>query len=433
MFLVHFIMLVYTIGILLSMYRLYISYNWLRKEERLDFSTKLSNKFVLIVPVLREQTVILESLEHFDKLSQMDPTNIEVVYVTTSKEVKNAEILTTGELIEDYIENKMKGNLRVENYPLKKGVMAHQINWVLKKINDPNVIIGIYNVDSKISFDTLLEVDSKCKKEPNAVFQQYSLYKNVSNKILNQGVMWQNRWSILYELPKAICATRFSCKNKVLKIIFKEFNYVIGHGVYARNDIWKQVGGFPEDVLNEDNKLGYILNIYNIKIQPLVHWEYVGFAEKISVFIKQQSVWFNGPIYAFQYYKDVLKTDYNISKLEAFSYACRNFRNGLNWLFTPIIFSVACVLCFYHQEWFYLMGLIIEFWIFVSGFNILSNFVLNECVIHRKSSIAKILMCCFNSLFDYPYYIITCIGPILTVGRILLRRNTFENKYKTEK
>lgn len=84
-------------------------------------------------------------------------------------------------------------------------------------------------------------------------------------------------------------------------------NYVIGHGLYIKVIDLKTLGGFPEDTINEDACLGYLLNCNNIKIIPIPFLEKAESPNKVSIYIKQQTTWFNGPWYAFQYWKCKMK------------------------------------------------------------------------------------------------------------------------------
>lgn len=61
-------------------------------------------------------------------------------------------------------------------------------------------------------------------------------------------------------------------------------NYVIGHGLYIKVIDLKTLGGFPEDTINEDACLGYLLNCNNIKIIP------IPFLEKQNLQIEYQFI-----------------------------------------------------------------------------------------------------------------------------------------------
>ena len=80
-------------------------------------------------------------------------------------------------------------------------------------------------------------------------------------------------------------------------------NYVIGHGLYIRRSVLQSVGFFPENSINEDAFLGFLLNEARIKIIPFKELEHAEFVDRIDSYIKQQNVWFNGPFDAFKYYK----------------------------------------------------------------------------------------------------------------------------------
>ena len=53
-------------------------------------------------------------------------------------------------------------------------------------------------------------------------------------EIVFSAIMWQNRWSIAYELPRTIDNFKFG---------IKKFNYVIGHGIALSKEIYNKIGG----------------------------------------------------------------------------------------------------------------------------------------------------------------------------------------------
>lgn len=177
--------------------------------------------------------------------------------------------------------------------------------------------------------------------------------------------------------------------KKFLKL---KFNYVIGHGMAFKNEVIKKIGGYPEDEINEDNVLGYSLNKENIAIYAIPILEKIGFAKKTSVYIQQQSVWYNGPLYAFQYFSKILdRCSCFRERLRMFFVACLNFKNALNWYTEKVL---------------------------------LANKYLQK---KAKVSITNLFI---EVIF---WLIIHSTGPMLTLGKIVTNRNKQSNKYKTEK
>lgn len=270
----------------------------------------------LIVPVLNEQRIIEETYMHFrDIVNQFE--KVYVVYVTTEKEGPCS--ITTYEMIKRLMEADVcNKKIYLFHYPYKKGVMAHQLNYAidqLEKINPSlNFWIGIYNADSRISVSTIDYIINNINQKDclHKCFQQYSWYITKSNKshdILNSAALWQTRWTLVFELARV----RFQAALDSAKLpdsiyfILEKMNYVIGHGLYIKVIDLKTLGGFPEDTINEDACLGYLLNCNNIKIIPIPFLEKAESPNRVSIYIKQQTTWFNGPWYAFQYWKCKMK------------------------------------------------------------------------------------------------------------------------------
>lgn len=183
----------------------------------------LQRHFYLIIPVLREQAVIGETLRYFSKL-EGDMRHFSIIIATTRREVldhqKNAtrleelagdivggmqiekiydkyagvfdritlkkmhnlsglkkkeallkiqkaheEYILTNELAKDIaakINSETRhGFVKVIEYPNQTGVVAHQINYAVKSLNaiQSKDYIGIYNADSRPPLDTLIQAE----------------------------------------------------------------------------------------------------------------------------------------------------------------------------------------------------------------------------------------------------------------------------------
>ena len=178
-------------------------------------------------------------------------------------------------------------------------------------------IIGIYNVDSFPSKETFYYISQNIQK--GVTFQQVSYFDDENKMIMASAQNWQNRWSLVYELGKYL--SKFKKWN---------FKYTIGHGFFIYKKDLKKVGYWSDDEINEDNELGFRLLCNKIKIKPVPYLEKAGFAKNLSVYIKQQSIWFNGPLYAFKYFRKMKHKNFY-----AFCLAILNFKAAVSWLLFP--------------------------------------------------------------------------------------------------
>lgn len=414
------------VGSVLGLFRAIITLKWLKKNKPLQINDSyVKNNFFIVVPVLYEQSVIMNSLRHFSKLSN---ERVKVIYVTTEKEQKSGNEPTTAELIDNYLSENPVLNIERDHYPYPTGVMANQINWAVNKITDPDVWIGIYNVDSEINTDTLKYIDCKDK---NTVFQQYAYFLSSGNKVIDSAARWQNRWSFCFEFAKVI-ETMWKKKKRIPRLFsfLESFNYVIGHGLFFTKKQFDFFGGVPEDTLNEDNKLGYILSVKQVNLEPIPFFEKALFAHSIKVYIKQQSTWFNGPFYAFLYLRQILHSSDKLTAsfiFRSFILSFKNYWAAVNWCLFPLIVSVSVLIALFNSQPVHLILLFAGIFCYVS----IPNYV-GTRLIYNFENIKKPVKI-FTFIGDTFFFFIHCIGPLITIKKHITKQNSFTNKYKTVK
>lgn len=262
-----------------------------KRENKLKAIAKKTN-ILIVIPCLREQDIIIQTLNHFLELTD-NLENVKVLVVTTQKEdfekeknlylkeqfikdIKNNtelqklinkynKILSTneikeilkysksekiGEIAKDKIENSKTTNNLVNNfivqnhleekiyhfhYPNSEGIMADQLNYVLNNFefrDEKNYYFSVYNADSIPNKDTIKEIfDSINSNKFPKVIQQYSV--PISN------------WNKLSDLMKgfAIYQSNFELRYGLINSYFPHkllYTYVVGHGMYIRVDILKK-------------------------------------------------------------------------------------------------------------------------------------------------------------------------------------------------
>jgi hypothetical protein len=325
-------------------------------------------------------------------------------------------------------------NFKLINYPGENGVMSHQLNYAIKEISrneQKEFLLGFYNVDSKISPKILNQIYNSLMKDSESVFQQYSYYtynepSSFEEKILVHLSLWQSRWALHFELGRVLLSNKLKwlLSLKLLKL-FRSFHYVIGHGLFFSYQTWVDSKEFPEDQINEDACFGLKLYILNKKIKPINSLEKADFAERISIYSKQQSVWFNGPLFAFNYLDKDLR-EKNFSELvNALMGSLKLFSHALYWIGGPIfIYSYLFYLIIYcpisySLVWFLLI-------IYHSFFlNILTHRTLDKLGYHLPKT--------SGLFYGLGAYLLHAWGPMLCLYKTISGKNTISNKYKTEK
>lgn len=378
-----------------SIIRLNKSNNYIKSNVQKK-GNAINKKIYLIIPVMNEVKNIEKSICYFDKMKSY----VKVIYVTTSKEKNKATYYGIKKNIDKY----KTTNISLINCPNKFGTMANQLNYASKSLKE-NDIIGIYNIDSfppKETFGYVLE-----NLTDDTVLQQVSYFDDERSGILKSCQNWQNRWSLIYEM------------GKYLSNMDLEFKYTIGHGLFLKKSILDKVGYWSENDINEDNEFGFRLLCNEIKIKPIPYLEKADFAKSLKIYIKQQSTWVNGPLYAFSYNKKNKKNFKNILL------SLLNFKAFVSWWLFPLCTILMLIFSLIYNIYFFfiILFLIINY---ITVINYLSIKVLKKYgYIKKKNTI--------NIINDLLFFIIHSFGAYITLYKLITKKNTIRNKYNTEK
>jgi cellulose synthase/poly-beta-1,6-N-acetylglucosamine synthase-like glycosyltransferase len=422
------------------MVRLYTCHKWIKKgnqfAEHLDSNMLNENDVPLfiLIPVLNEQSIIADTYLHFRNLSKYY-SNVFIVYITTEKE--SVCTIKTYDIIENMIcEMGDQEKIHLMNYPNKNGVMAHQLNYAVNKIseerNSDEFWIGIYNADSRINKETLdFMIDNICSnKNGHTCYQQYSWYYKLGKRrggLLSSAALWQSRWSLTFEMPRARFQLFLQKLNipYFVKVILEKMNYVIGHGLFIKATDIKMLGGFPENTINEDAYLGYLLNCSNINITPIPILEKAESPSKLRVYINQQATWFNGPCYAFLYYNLYRNKQEKKVCLRELILACKLFCHTLYWILSPVLLLVICPLLTRNIMELMVWGIVVIVHLPLTHF--FTRLLIVKNADTEKTTVPK------SSLWCIIFYFVHCWGPIKNIFRQITRSNSINNKYKTER
>ena len=388
------IIVYYTIIILeifVGFWCLYRAFKYMYKQNKKEHDKELYNEkkanILIVIPCLREQDIIVQTLNHFLKLiGNME--NVKLLVVTTQKEeyernqilhlkdefikdVKNnmdlskligkynklmstndiKEILeysnteskeefiknkidsskTTSSVVKEFITaNNLEDKLFHVHYPNNDGMMADQLNYVLNSFefsNEEEYYFSVYNADSIPSKDTIKEVlETINKNNMPKVIQQYSV--PLSN------------WEELSNLMKgfAIYQSNFELRNGLINASFPRkslYTYVVGHGMYVRVDILKKIGGFETKYWCEDIYMSYVLRNNEISIYPIKTLENMQSPQYLSILMKQNAVWFKTSFECLKIFKDVFKQN-GVINTGSIGWLMQRIRMNITWLGLPI-------------------------------------------------------------------------------------------------
>lgn len=488
-------MIIYTLLISYTLYRAIRgnvrtinSVKWILSEQKElnDFSIKSHSdndyKFVILIPVLREQEIIKKTFETFTSLSG----EYEIIFITTQKEdfqedtnyhkilnlkkhllkisdqdtfleitsglfpkseaidlfnrinkqpeeeLKWSTIINvfkskkhTRQIIKNLISSNSVKNVHIFDYPFTEGVMAHQLNFACKKIakmyDSDRTFILVYNADSIVPKDLITFIHKYIQFHPDAkIIQQSSLF--TENYDEYRGI----RGSFLQAIALLQC--RWTLAHELPRILSQyksklgaltEGAHVVGHGLCARLDRLRQVGYFPTSTINEDLPLGYLLRLNGETIYPLPLLENSQNPQTVKSMFTQYRTWFYGLLYYPLYVRNAL-TDKRFSKTKVIIWGTRYIIRGVFWF----VLSFVWVFLFLYPL------LLKNYWMFaltISVFTVYAplNFIIQRNLINKNAKTIfhdnhpKIKLTLSVCLMTIPAYFTHSFGPVLAATDLL--------------
>ena len=310
---------------------------------------------VVLIPVLNEEKRIHSCIANCKKIAEA--TGLTVIFATSCSERREQGRENTIDIIHSY--QKQYDWIREYQCPYP-GVMAHQLNFAIKSFqresaSDLHTLYALYNVDSTLSLPVLSWVCSHYAeaKSSKVIFQQYGCYTKNWNDIVVQpwyfrgillaNMLWQTRWSIGFEMPHALMGQRIS-NNGIVWML----NYCIGHGLFFNDDVYRIVGGFEEETMNEDAVFGLQACLHNIPIVPVPELELADSPDMVSSLLHQKTTWIYGPAQAFTYHKLIHERYPELSDVDRIrlkALCLQLFEHSLRWVALPVLVLLGLVLC----------------------------------------------------------------------------------------
>lgn len=293
--------IVFLIKVLLEFYYILQSRKFIKDKSEYIVPKKV--KILLLIPVLREQAVIENTLNHFKKLS-VDNIELAVCIAGTSREKNNIgkQKKTTGEITDAWIKNNNTERISFSYYEIDEleGDRATQLNYAVSQVRqtfEPE-IIGVYDADSLPDIETLQEVACLYCSNNSTVFQQpvnfiktaNKMSVNKENPILIANAMYQTTWTIIRELPRWYNHHKYCMKHKSK---YKRNDYLIGHGEFFPTTIYDKFK-FPENEVTDGIQIGYRMSMSGVDIAPLHSFCDDDVPRQLHQLIHQHKRWFGG-------------------------------------------------------------------------------------------------------------------------------------------
>ena len=320
-----------------------------------EYTNDERTKILLLIPALREQNVIVNTLEHFKNIKVRNIELIICVAGTSREKSDNPDYVSTGNIVNQWIENSEKSQSHVFKYVEineEKGDRASQLNHAVREIGiyfKPD-IIGVYDADSLPDIQTLTEVVSKWSQSKETIFQQpvhfieaaNSMAAERKNPILVANALYQTTWTVVREYPRWRQHHMF-CQKNPGKLYYRN-DYLIGHGEFIPYSVYCKYY-FPEQQITDGIQLGYRLSMSGADICPLNTFCSDDVPQSLSQLIGQHKRWFGGCNLLMNSYRWCKE---NIGKASIWQ-VIDGFWSQISWAYAGIIglfglvFSLICI------------------------------------------------------------------------------------------
>ena len=445
-----------------------------------------NKRYVVLVPVLREQEVIEKNFSCFTALSG----EYELIYITTQREDKEERLLEirlearirnifrdisavnirellsgylpqstisklvpvlavtpepekrsdliriafaqkkhTRTYIKELIECSGVSNVRIIDYPHAEGVMAHQLNYAVETLAkegySKDTFLLIYNADSHVSQDLLSTIEKTIEEFPGAnVIQQSALFfENFS--------AYPPTMRGAFLAAVALLQSRWTLAHEIPRIMtqsrsklgaFLEGAHVVGHGLIIRLHTLARVGNFPTTTINEDLPLGYLLRLNGEVIHPLPLFESAESPTTIRAMFNQYETWGYGTLL----YPTYLLLAYSLKGMplgRALLWAIRYSFRAVSWMFSSFVWVILFLYPFMSGHVAYFLLSIGAFLIYGPlSFFLLSGRYNSHREVYYGFAAPVLVISSLMYLMTLPVYLTHSVGPIRAFWKILYAR-----------
>lgn len=333
-----------TIKILVYFRNLYVAKRFLDKASTKSVLRLPERRFLILIPVLREQSVITKTLDHFMNLNA-DGLELFIVIAGTSREGHEKEERTSA-VVEKWIADRsFPANIEVFYSEIDEiqGDRATQLNYAVDLYNEryPDReldYIGVYDADSLPSINTLIEVTEVFETRPEvAACQQPVDFVDAANRMSHEGknpllvgnAIYQTTWTMIRELPSWVGFGMSDSGKEYLRNV-----YLIGHGEFLRYHEYLKFK-FPEFEVTDGIQLGYRMGMSNHKIMALSEFCTDDVPQSIGSLVQQHKRWYGGCMKLIDAYRWT-KNHFGVS---SFFQLIDGYWSQLCWAFaSPMIF-----------------------------------------------------------------------------------------------
>jgi hypothetical protein len=275
-------------------------------------------KFVVVVPVLRETAIIVETIGYLESIANTYAAQL-VVVTTAREDAEPAEHRgpTTAALVGELA---AAGKVTHLHHPDPAGLKADQLNYAATycAANPPGdvppdrVFLVCYDADSRPPADSLTRFAQVIVAHPVAdVFHQSSRFElrhrgshlgPWTAAVCDGGALRANRFVLGFELPRLLSRTGSTgqWKHRLSSYVYA---HVTGHGLCIRLSAMQQVP-LPARSPLEDMHYSFILCSRNAPMIPVPSLDLAEVPDTPTGQVEQAARWFFGPAHAPRYLRD---------------------------------------------------------------------------------------------------------------------------------
>jgi hypothetical protein len=264
-------------------------------------------RFVILVPLLREQPVVERLLRRMAALDGRAAADSRIAFVTTSREDGDGDVFSTAQVLTRAL--REHPDPRFVHLHCDTGTdrcKADQLNFAMGQLGlaggrARDLFVGVYDGDSAPEPATLTHIVARVRETPELkAIQQVPLYfQNLRNPstLRELYLMCRPLHNALFALTVEVpCMRRqagvfASPRRSPRRVLGAWLSHGLGHGQFFRLDILTDMRAFQPPSC--DTQLGHGLAFCGVPIQAHPMLDVGETPESVSVLMRQGVVWFN--------------------------------------------------------------------------------------------------------------------------------------------
>ncbi|GAB3901110.1 glycosyltransferase [Kibdelosporangium lantanae] len=318
-----------------------------------DNSENVRTHFFLLIPALRECSVIAETLTTLRRFDY--PTDH--VDIVVALDAKERGATTTADVVADYVRRHSADGPRVTTVTFHGDEQRRslQLNAALdevrhqvchRRITGP-VVVGVYDADSRPDPRALAYVDWQVRAGQRDViaFQQTVSYlSNVDQlrgaPLVHANAVYQSVWNLVFETPRLLASQRAVERDRLL--LFPP--YCMGHGEFFSLAALDAIDGFPHTGPCDGIQVGFALSRIGIPIIPVPFDDACQSPTTKRTIVRQHTFWYSGNLEFFAWYRP----SFDVKVMAA--NVCHMALN-LKWLLRPVWYCAIFAASVHQRRW----------------------------------------------------------------------------------